>query len=156
VDSFAMGQTESRNSTGSSSSRGSRVYYESGDNRYIEAPRYEVKKDTYEFWNTVDKKVPNALGSRISDYEVSRPSSSSYTYRQYEPTYYESRPISTTVVQEPYYYPTVQPILTQQSYSTAIPIVQAPGAPGPYTSYRPYTVSNPTYTAGPYVAAQAW
>ncbi len=31
-------------------------------------PRFAVKKDSYEFWNTVDGRVPNALGSKLSDF----------------------------------------------------------------------------------------
>jgi hypothetical protein len=147
-----MGQTESRNST-------SRSNTNSGDYRNGEGPRYEMKKDTYEFWNTVDKRVPNALGSRLSDYEI-RPSTPSHSYRQYEPTeavglygsrptLYASGPISTMVVQEPsYHYPTAQPVI-QQRYSTAVPIVQSSGS---YASYQPYHGTPAYTTVAPYTA----
>jgi hypothetical protein len=147
-----MGQSESRNSS-------RQVYVDSGYTRYYDglySPRYEVKKDTYEFWNTVDRKVPNALGSRLSDYEV-RPRSNSFTYqRYYEPTevttLYE-RPISTTIVHEPYYYPAVQTVPATQTYSTTIPVVRQSGA---YTStYQPYTVTTPTYSTATYPAKPA-
>ncbi len=153
----AMGQSESRNSREVHYGPGHINYYDGGNQPY--SSRYEVKKDTYEFWNTVDKRVPNAMGSRLSDYEVVRPTSASYAYRPYDSTevtnLYGSRPISTTVVQEPYYYPNVQTVpVTQQSYSTPYPVVQSSGN---YTStYPPYTVSNPTYATAPYVSARVW
>ena len=132
-----MGQSESRDSR---DSRGSRVYYDVNDGRYYdgrvqyytEAPRYEVKRDTYEFWNTVDGRVRTSLGSRQLDY-VDRPISGSF--RQYEAV---EAPIA-RIIEPP------RPI------SSSVPLYGAPILPVTQTLSAPIPISTvPTYST-PYV-----
>jgi hypothetical protein len=122
-----MGQSESR------PNRQSSYYYPSPTiSTDYSAPRYAVKKDSYEFWNTVDGRVPNSIGSRLSDYQSTR--------------YVESaRPIS-TVYSPPVTVSTTLPISTSfpvnATYST--PLV----APVPST-VSAYPVVNATYSSLP-------
>ena len=132
-----MGQSESRDSRDSRDSRGSRVYYEGGV-RYVEAPRYEVKKDTYEFWNTVDGRVRNAMGDRKLDLERTRTVQiEAPVSRIIEPP----RPIST--VYGPSYGP---PIITASQ--PVIPPIQLASVPTYSASFPPpYIPTTPTYYA---------
>jgi hypothetical protein len=139
-----MGQSESRDSRDSRGSIGG--YYDGRVQYYTETPRYEIKRDSYEFWNTVDGRVRNSVGDRQIDFS-DKPRTVSIT--QFQPIIEapvarlieQPRPISSS-------FPVYGAPIYSQPISGPIPLATIP-------TYSTQTYSTPTYST-PYVQPMSY